>query len=80
MVVGGATGVEGTVFATLMSIFNGAGTVGQELGAWLTSVLGVNDHDFTNLGLLLLLCNLSSLLSLPFLALLPKETDQPEAG
>lgn len=73
-------GVEGTVFATLMSVFNGAGAVGAELGAWLTSVLGVTDHDFKNLGTLLLVCNLSSLLSLPFLVLLPPEmrsaTDQ----
>ena len=74
-------GVEGTVFATLMSIFNGGGTVGAELGALLTSMFGVTDSNFSNLGPLLLTCNLSSLISLPFLSLLPKEmrtaTDDP---
>jgi len=65
-------GVEGTVFATLMSIFNGGSTVGSELGALLTSMFGVSDTDFRNLGPLLVACNLSSLVSLPFLSLLPR--------
>lgn len=60
-------GVEGTLFALLMSIFNGGGILGSELGALLTRVLGVSDVDFRNLGLLIVLCNLSSLLPLPFL-------------
>ena len=63
-------GVEGTLFALLMSIFNGGGIVGMELGALLTSALGVSSAseggptDFTNLGLLVIICNLSSLLPL----------------
>ena len=63
-------GVEGTLFALLMSIFNGAGIVGTELGALLTDALGVSaaegggPTDFTNLGLLVTICNLSSLLPL----------------
>lgn len=60
-------GVEGTLFALLMSIFNGGGILGSELGALLTRMLGVTDVDFRNLGLLIVLCNLSSLLPLPFL-------------
>lgn len=60
-------GVEGTLFALLMSIFNGGGIVGSELGALLTRAMGVTDVDFRNLGMLIALCNLSSLLPLPFL-------------
>ena len=64
-------GVEGTLFALLMSLFNGAGILGSELGALLTDVLGVKASadsggatDFTNLALLVTICNLSSLLPL----------------
>lgn len=60
-------GVEGTLFALLMSIFNGGGIVGSELGALLTKAMGVTDMDFRNLGMLIAVCNLSSLLPLPFL-------------
>lgn len=60
-------GVEGTLFALLMSIFNGGAIVGSELGAYLTKAMRVTDSDFANLGLLIALCNLSSLLPLPFL-------------
>jgi BT1 family len=45
-------GVEGTLFALLMSIFNGGGVVGSELGAMLTKAVGVTDTNFENLGLL----------------------------
>ena len=57
-------GVEGTLFATLMSLFNGAGVVGAELGAALTSMLGVTENNFDNLGLLVAICNSSSILPL----------------
>jgi len=60
-------GVEGTLFAALMSIFNGAGIVGNEAGALLTQALGVTEDNFDNLGALVTICNLSSLL--PLLAL-----------
>ena len=67
-------GVEGTLFALLMSVFNFSGILGTELGALLTEFLGVSAEggsngptDFTNLGLLVTICNLSSLL--PLLAL-----------
>jgi len=63
-------GAEGTLFALLMSLYNGAGIVGQEGGALLTSALGVSDSNFDNLAPLLAACALSSLLPLPFLGLL----------
>jgi folate/biopterin transporter len=57
-------GVEGVLFATLMSLFNGAGAIGSELGAALTAAFGVSADDFSNLAALLIVCNLSSLLPL----------------
>lgn len=42
-------GVEAVLFATLMSIFNGASTVGTEIGAGLTKVFGVTESNFDNL-------------------------------
>jgi folate/biopterin transporter len=42
-------GVEAVLFATLMSIFNGASTVGTEIGAALTKLLGVTESNFHNL-------------------------------
>jgi folate/biopterin transporter len=60
-------GVEAVLFATLMSIFNAAGTVGTEIGAVLTKWLGVTGSNFDNLGLLTILCNVSSLYPLLFI-------------
>jgi hypothetical protein len=40
------------------------------------SVLGVSSNDFSNLFLLLVLCNASTLLPAPFLWLLPPAVDQ----
>jgi len=57
-------GIEGTLFATLMSIFNGAGVVGTEFGALLTERFGVTETNFDNLAALVTVCNLSSLLPL----------------
>ena len=53
-------GVEATLFAALMSVFN-AGVVSGALGAALTSALGVTSENFDNLFWLVLVCNLSSL-------------------
>ena len=66
-----------------MSIFNGAGIIGTELGAVLTDALGVaapadgGPTDFTNLGLLVTVCNLSSLLPLLALDFLDEVPDVP---
>jgi len=63
-------GIEAVLFAFLMSVFNGASTVGTEIGAALTSYLGVTADNFDNLGLLTIICNLSSLYPLIFIGLL----------
>lgn len=54
-------GIEAVLFATLMSIFNGAGTVGTEIGAVMTKWAGITDTNFDNLAWLTVICNLSSL-------------------
>jgi len=71
-------GVEAVLFATLMSIFNGASTVGTEIGAGLTKLLGVTESDFTNLGLLTIICNVSSLYPLLFIGWLDGVGSQSE--
>eukprot|EP00667_Euglena_gracilis_P005685 EG_transcript_5729 len=69
-------GIEATLFAGLMSLFNGAGIFSRQLGATLTAALGVTSTEFQNLALLLVICNLSSLLPLPFLRLLDAVPDE----
>ncbi|KAL6971559.1 hypothetical protein U1Q18_031237 [Sarracenia purpurea var. burkii] len=66
-------GMEATLFATLMSISNGGSVLGGLLGAGLTQLLGVTKDSFDNLAILIILCNLSSLLPLPLLGLLPRD-------
>jgi len=60
-------GIEATLFALLMSAINISSLVSAQLGAGLTYLLGVTETNFTNLWLLLLITNLSSLLPLPLL-------------
>jgi folate/biopterin transporter len=71
-------GVEATLFALLMSVVNLSGLLSQELGALLTHWLQVTETEFRNLWLLVLLTNLSTLLPLPLLGLLP-ETSAAQA-
>jgi len=62
-----------------MSISNLAGLLSHELGALMTHWLGVTEQEFGNLWLLVLLTNLSTLLPLPMLFLLPSATSQGDA-
>lgn len=66
-------GVEATLFATLMSISNAGSVFGGLIGAGLTQVFGVTKDRFDHLAALIILCNLSSLLPLPLLSLLPTD-------
>ncbi|XP_048334172.2 folate-biopterin transporter 1, chloroplastic [Ziziphus jujuba] len=66
-------GMEATLFATLMSISNGGSVLGGLIGAGLTQLFGVTKDRFDNLTFLIILCNLSSLLPLPLLGLLPQD-------
>ena len=71
-------GVEASLFALLMSIWNLSGLLSHELGALLTAWLGVTETNFDKLWLLVIITNLSTLLPLPFLAWLP-DSDPQEA-
>ncbi|KAL9181351.1 hypothetical protein ACHAXT_010156 [Thalassiosira profunda] len=71
-------GVEAVLFATLMSIYNGASTVGTEVGAALTKVLGVTESNFDNLALLTIICNISSLVPLAFIGWLDGVGDESQ--
>ena len=71
-------GVEATLFALLMSIWNLSGLLSHELGAVLTSWLGVTQSNFDNLWLLVIITNLSTLLPLPFLGWLPASDPKEE--
>ncbi|HBL11611.1 MAG TPA: folate/biopterin family MFS transporter [Cyanobacteria bacterium UBA11162] len=71
-------GVEATLFALLMSIWNLSGLLSQEIGALLTHWLGVTEANFDKLWLLVVITNLSSLLPLPFLNWLPAADPQAE--
>ena len=64
-------GVEASLFALLMSVWNLAGLVSHELGALLTHLLGVSETNFEYLWLLVIITNFSTLLPLPFLGWLP---------
>ena len=72
-------GVEATLFALLMSIWNLSGLLSHELGALLTSWLGVTESNFDRLWILVIITNLSTLLPLPFLGWLPSGDSQAES-
>ncbi|MEB3189252.1 MAG: folate/biopterin family MFS transporter [Snowella sp.] len=64
-------GIEATLFALLMSIWNLAGLTSQELGALLTHWLGVTETNFDYLAPLIIITNLTTLLPLLLLNWLP---------
>ncbi len=71
-------GVEATLFALLMSIYNLAGFISHEGGALLMHWLEVTETNFDNLWLLIIISNLSTLLPLPLLNWLPSFNAQTE--
>jgi folate/biopterin transporter len=69
-------GVEATLFALLMSIYNLAGFVSYESGALLLNWLHVDETNFENLWLVVVITNLTTLLPLPLIGWLPGADDQ----
>ncbi len=69
-------GIEATLFAILMSVFNLAGLVSQEGGALLTHFLGITENNFDQLWLLVTITNLGGMLPLIFLKWLPDSDPQ----
>jgi len=70
-------GVEATLFASLMSLFNFGGVTSQFLGAGLTEKLGVTADNFDNLFELVAICNFTTLLPLAAIGFL-NEVEQEE--
>lgn len=64
-------GVEATLFALLMSVNNFAGFLSYQGGGLLMHWLEITESNFDNLWLLVVIANVSTLLPLPFLGLLP---------
>ena len=64
-------GIEGTLYALLMSITNLGGIVGSEVGALLAGVFGITANNFSNLWKLMLVCHICDLIPLSCLRLLP---------
>ena len=76
-------GVEATLFASLMSLFNFGGVTSQFLGAGLTEKLGVTADNFDNLFELVAICNFTTLLPLAaigFLNEVEQEEEEEEEG
>lgn len=71
-------GVEATLFALLMSVTNLAGLLSYQFGALLMHWFGITQTNFDKLWLLVLITNLSTLLPLPFLGLLPASSAQSD--
>ena len=66
-------GIEATLFALLMSLINFSGILSNELGAFLTYILGITDINFDKFWILIILANLSTLLPLLIINWLPDE-------
>lgn len=64
-------GIEATFFALIMSVFNVAGTVSYALGSIMMKWLGITEHQFDSLWLLIILTNCASLIPIFFVKLLP---------
>jgi folate/biopterin transporter len=62
-------GMESTMYATIMSFLNFGGLIGGQMGAGIIWMMGITEDKLDNFWLLVLVCNLSSLL--PLLLLLP---------
>ncbi len=69
-------GIEATLFALLMSVTNLAALFAYETGALLMQGLGITEHNFERLWLLVVIANFSTLLPLCFLHWLPEATTQ----
>ena len=63
-------GVEGSLYATMMSISNLAGVLSSEWGSVLANVYGVNKNNFGNFWKLIVLCNLIDLIPIASVALI----------
>jgi folate/biopterin transporter len=66
-------GIEATFFALIMSVLNVAGTVSYALGSIMMKWLGITEHQFDSLWLLIILTSCASLIPIFFVKLLPDD-------
>jgi folate/biopterin transporter len=66
-------GIEATLFAILMSIFNLGGAISKEFGAIIMHWLGITETYFDSLWLLVIITNLIALVPMLFIQFLPDE-------
>lgn len=66
-------GMEATMYALIMSINNLGGVVGALTGSVVTNMLGVTAKHLENFWLLVLICNLTTLLPLLLIKWIPEE-------
>jgi folate/biopterin transporter len=66
-------GIEATLFAVLMSIFNLGGAISREFGALIMHWLGITETNFDTLWLLVIITNVIALVPLLFIHFLPGE-------
>jgi len=64
-------GMEGTMYALIMSLNNLGGIIGSQFGALITTWLGVTEQNLENFWLLVLICNLSTVVPLVFIGWVP---------
>jgi hypothetical protein len=67
------SGMEATMYALIMSINNFGSVVGTLTGSILTNMLGVTAKHLENFWLLVLICNLTTLLPLLLINWIPEE-------
>jgi len=63
--------IEGTLFATIMGIWNFSGMVSDYLGALIQHALGITENNFDNLWIALLISRILFLLPIFFISFLP---------
>jgi folate/biopterin transporter len=66
-------GMEATMYALIMSINNLGGVVGGQFGAAITLGLGITENNLDNFWILVLICNLSTVLPLVFIGWIPAD-------
>ena len=71
-------GVEGSLYAILMSISNMAGVLGSWSGGLITDTLGVTGSNFSNLWLLMVICHFCDACTACFVCLLPGDDAQQD--
>ena len=65
-------GLEGMLFATIISANNLSNIIGKLLGGLLTKQIGITNDNFTNIPFFIILTNLFGLIPLFFLKFIPK--------